>query len=58
MLFDNTPDEIEKERQTVLIGRFLKPEEIAATVAFLVGRSGDGYVGQVFSASGGTVFTG
>src|SRR6185312_1298728 len=36
MLFDNTPDEIEAERQTVLIGRFLQPDEIAATIAFLV----------------------
>lgn len=58
MLFDNTPAEIEKERESVLIGRFLRPEEIAATVAFLAGPGGDGYVGQVFSPNGGTVFTG
>jgi 3-oxoacyl-[acyl-carrier protein] reductase len=58
MLFDNTPNEIELERRTVLIGRFLKPEEIAATIAFLVGPGGDGYVGQVLSPNGGTVFPG
>jgi len=58
MLFDNTPAEIEAERGTVLIGRFLQPEEIAATIAFLVGPGGDGYVGQVLSPNGGTVFPG
>jgi 3-oxoacyl-[acyl-carrier protein] reductase len=58
MLFDNTPAEIEAERQTVLIGRFLRPDEIAATIAFLVGPGGDGYVGQVLSPNGGTVFPG
>ena len=40
------------------IGRFLEPEEIASTVAFLVGPGGDGYVGQVLSPNGGTVFIG
>jgi 3-oxoacyl-[acyl-carrier protein] reductase len=58
MLFDNTPAEIEAERQTVLIGRFLRPDEIAASIAFLVGPGGDGYVGQVLSPNGGTVFPG
>ena len=58
MLFDNTPEEIEFERRTVLIGRFLQPDEIAATIAFLVGPGGDGYVGQVVSPNGGTVFPG
>jgi 3-oxoacyl-[acyl-carrier protein] reductase len=58
MLFDNSPAEIEAERQTVLIGRFLQPDEIAATIAFLVGPGGDGYVGQVLSPNGGTVFPG
>ena len=58
MLFDNTPAEIEAERETVLIGRFLRPDEIAATIAFLVGPGGDGYVGQVLSPNGGTVFPG
>jgi 3-oxoacyl-[acyl-carrier protein] reductase len=58
MLFDNTPEEIEEERRTVLIGRFLQPDEIAATIAFLVGPGGDGYVGQVLSPNGGTVFPG
>ena len=58
MLFDNTPAEIESERQTVLIGRFLQADEIAATIEFLVGPGGDGYVGQVLSPNGGTVFPG
>lgn len=58
MLFDNTPDEIEAERATVLIGRFLAPEEIAASIAFLAGPGGDAYVGQVLSPNGGTVFPG
>lgn len=58
MLFDNSPDEIERERATVLIGRFLQPDEIAASVAFLAGPGGDAYVGQVISPNGGTVFPG
>jgi 3-oxoacyl-[acyl-carrier protein] reductase len=56
MMWDNTPDEIEQERQTVLIGRFLAPSEIAAAIAFLAGPGGDGFVGQVISPNGGTVF--
>jgi 3-oxoacyl-[acyl-carrier protein] reductase len=56
MMWDNTPDEIEKERQTVLIGRFLAPDEIARAIAFLAGPGGDGIVGQVISPNGGTVF--
>jgi len=58
MLFNNTPAEIEFERRTVLLGRFLQPDEIAATISFLVGPGGDGYVGQVLSPNGGTVFPG
>lgn len=58
MLFDNSPEAIEAERATVLIGRFLAPEEIAASIAFLVGPGGDAYVGQVLSPNGGTVFPG
>lgn len=58
MLFDNSEDEIERERATVLIGRFLQPAEIAASVAFLVGPGGDAYTGQVISPNGGTVFPG
>lgn len=58
MFFDNTPAEIEAELATVLIGRFLQPEEIAASIAFLAGPGGDGYVGQVLSPNGGTVFPG
>jgi 3-oxoacyl-[acyl-carrier protein] reductase len=58
MLFDNTSEAIEAERATVLIGRFLQPEEIAASIAFLAGPGGDAYVGQVLSPNGGTVFPG
>jgi NAD(P)-dependent dehydrogenase (short-subunit alcohol dehydrogenase family) len=58
MLFANTPAEIEAERASVLIGRFLAPEEIAASIAFLAGPGGDAYVGQVLSPNGGTVFPG
>lgn len=58
MLFDNSPAEIEAERRTVLIGRFLAAEEIAASIAFLAGPGGDAYVGQVLSPNGGTVFPG
>ena len=58
MLFANTPAEIEAERATVLIGRFLVPDEIAASIAFLAGPGGDAYVGQVLSPNGGTVFPG
>lgn len=58
MFLDNTTAEIEAERQSVLIGRILQPEEIAATVAFLAGPGGDAYVGQVLSPNGGTVFPG
>ena len=58
MLFANTPAEIEAERASVLIGRFLSPEEIAASIAFLAGPGGDAYVGQVLSPNGGTVFPG
>ncbi|MBF8289136.1 MAG: family NAD(P)-dependent oxidoreductase [Chloroflexi bacterium] len=58
MLFANEPAEIERERATVLLGRFLVPEEIAASIAFLAGPGGDAYVGQVLSPNGGTVFPG
>lgn len=58
MLFDNTPEAVAAERATVLIDRFLRPDEIAATIAFLAGPGGDGYVGQVLSPNGGTVFPG
>ena len=58
MLRDNDPAAIEAERASVRIGRFLEPDEIAATIAFLVGPGGDGYVGQVLSPNGGTVFIG
>lgn len=58
MLFGNSEAEIEAERESVLIGRFLQPDEIARTIAFLAGPGGDAYVGQVLSPNGGTVFGG
>ena len=58
MLRDNDAAAIEGELASVRIGRFLEPEEIAATIAFLAGPGGDGYVGQVLSPNGGTVFVG
>lgn len=58
MLFANEPAELEAERATVLLGRFLQPEEIAASIAFLAGPGGDAYVGQILSPNGGTVFPG
>jgi len=58
MFFDNTAAEIEAERQSVLIGRLLVPDDIAATISFLVGPGGAGYVGQILSPNGGTVFPG
>jgi 3-oxoacyl-[acyl-carrier protein] reductase len=58
MLRDNEPAAIEAELATVRIDRFLDPDEIAATIAFLAGPGGDGYVGQVLSPNGGTVFFG
>jgi NAD(P)-dependent dehydrogenase (short-subunit alcohol dehydrogenase family) len=58
MMHTNTPEEVEWERQSVLIGRLLSPDEIAASIAFLAGPGGDAYVGQVISPNGGTVFPG
>ncbi len=58
MLRAAPPEHIEAERRTVLVDRFLRPDEIAATIAFLVGPGGDAYVGQVLSPNGGTVFPG
>jgi NAD(P)-dependent dehydrogenase (short-subunit alcohol dehydrogenase family) len=58
MLRDNDPAAVDAELASVRIGRFLDPEEIAASIAFLVGPGGDGYVGQVLSPNGGTVFIG
>jgi 3-oxoacyl-[acyl-carrier protein] reductase len=56
MLRDNEPAAIEAELAIVRIGRFLEPDEIAATVAFLAGPGGEPYVGQILSPNGGTVF--
>jgi 3-oxoacyl-[acyl-carrier protein] reductase len=58
MLLDGPADAIEAERATVPIGRFLQPDEIAMTVAFLCGPGGDAYTGQVLAPNGGTVFVG
>jgi 3-oxoacyl-[acyl-carrier protein] reductase len=58
MLRDNDAAAIEAELASVRIGRFLEPDEIAATIAFLAGPGGDPYVGQVLSPNGGTVFIG
>jgi 3-oxoacyl-[acyl-carrier protein] reductase len=58
MLLDDPADVIEAERATVPIGRFLQPDEVAMTVAFLCGPGGDAYTGQVLAPNGGTVFVG
>ena len=58
MLRNNDPVAIEAERATVRLGRFLEPEDVAATIAFLAGPGGHAYVGQVLSPNGGTVFPG
>ncbi len=56
MLRDNDEAAIDAELASVRIGRFLEPDEIAATVAFLAGPGGESYVGQILSPNGGTVF--
>lgn len=56
MLRDNDQAAIDAELESVRIGRFLEPDEIAATVAFLAGPGGEPYVGQILSPNGGTVF--
>jgi 3-oxoacyl-[acyl-carrier protein] reductase len=56
MLRDNDRAAIEAELASVRIGRFLEPDEIAETIAFLAGPGGDAFVGQVLSPNGGTVF--
>ena len=58
MLRDNDAAAIDAELASVRIGRFLEPDEIAATIAFLAGPGGDAYVGQILSPNGGTVFIG
>lgn len=55
MLLGGDPAAIEAERATVPIGRFLEPDEIAASIAFLAGPGGEPYVGQVLAPNGGTV---
>jgi 3-oxoacyl-[acyl-carrier protein] reductase len=39
----------------VPVGRWGRPEEVAATVAFLVGEEGSYFTGQILSPNGGTV---
>jgi len=39
----------------VPIGRWGRPSDVAATVAFLVGEEGGYFVGQIVSPNGGTV---
>lgn len=58
MLRDNDPAAIDAELKMVRIGRFISPDEVAATIAFLAGPGGDAFVGQVLSPNGGTVFPG
>jgi len=55
MFLDAGPDAVAAERATVAIGRSLRPDEVAATIAFLCGPGGDAYVGQVLGPNGGTV---
>jgi 3-oxoacyl-[acyl-carrier protein] reductase len=55
MLHADEPATIAAELATVPIGRSLRPDEVAATIAFLCGPGGDAYVGQVLSPNGGTV---
>lgn len=58
MLREDDPANIAAELASTRIGRLLDPDEIAATIAFLVGPGGSGFVGQVLSPNGGTVFAG
>lgn len=55
MLLGGDPVAIAAERATVPMGRFLEPEEVAASIAFLAGPGGEPYVGQVLAPNGGTV---
>jgi 3-oxoacyl-[acyl-carrier protein] reductase len=55
MFLDAAPEVVAAERATVPIGRSLRPDEVADTVAFLCGPGGEAYVGQVLAPNGGTV---
>jgi 3-oxoacyl-[acyl-carrier protein] reductase len=55
MFLNGGQEAVEAERATVPIGRSLRPDEVAATIAFLCGPGGDAYVGQVLGPNGGTV---
>jgi 3-oxoacyl-[acyl-carrier protein] reductase len=50
-----SPAERQREIDSVPLGRIARPEEIAATIAFLAGPSGDFYTGQCLSPNGGAV---
>jgi NAD(P)-dependent dehydrogenase (short-subunit alcohol dehydrogenase family) len=55
MLTEMTEEYTEEVRLAIPAQRFGLPEDVARTVAFLAGRGGDFYVGQVLSPNGGTV---
>ena len=46
------------EAELTLLKRWAEPEEIAATVAFLVGPEGDFYTGQLLCPNGGDPIVG
>lgn len=58
MLLDGDPEEVAAELRTVPLRRALQPDEVAATISFLLGPGGEPYVGQVLGPNGGTVFAG
>lgn len=50
-----SPAQLQAEIDAVPLGRIARPEEIAATIAFLAGPKADYYTGQVLSPCGGAV---
>jgi 3-oxoacyl-[acyl-carrier protein] reductase len=55
MLMSHTEEWLEAKRSQLPIGRFGKPEEIAATAALLASDEGGFYVGQTLSPNGGDI---
>jgi 3-oxoacyl-[acyl-carrier protein] reductase len=51
-------DALRQEAERNLLKRWADPEEIAATVAFLVGPEGDFYTGQLLCPNGGDPIVG
>jgi 3-oxoacyl-[acyl-carrier protein] reductase len=51
-------DAVREEADQNLLGRWAEPEEVAATIAFLVGPEGDFYTGQVLCPNGGDPIVG